>query len=283
MDTVGGTGRIVVLFNKIEHSEWELARGIGTSRIYCVYSDDNGVTWRGERDITPSVHRSQNADWRVQRPTLGHAIQLTGLATRGRLFYAGTMTQGDRSVFESQNYTFWSDDMGETWTIGGVIPRIGLNEASAVERENGDVMINSRGYRYRQSLGRRAITIGTFDADGQITFEETYLDEALVDPAVQASTIRYTRRGAGQSRNRILFSNPAHPRARRNMTVRLSYDEGRTWPVSKTIDSGPAAYSDLVIQDDMRIGLLYERGNQGGIHYVNFTLDWLSDGQDTLG
>ena len=66
------------------------------------------------------------------------------------------------------------------------------------------------------------------------------------------------------------------------MTVRLSYNEGKTWPVSKIIDPGPSAYSDLVIQNDMKIGLIYERGNQGGISYVNFTLDWLTDGQDAL-
>jgi hypothetical protein len=32
----------------------------------------------------------------------------------------------------------------------------------------------------------------------------------------------------------------------------------------------------------MRIGLLYERGNQGGIWYVSVSLDWLTDGQDAI-
>ncbi|MCK4977896.1 MAG: exo-alpha-sialidase, partial [Anaerolineales bacterium] len=67
-----------------------------------------------------------------------------------------------------------------------------------------------------------------------------------------------------------------------NLTVRLSYDEGKTWPVSKVIDPGPSAYSDLVIQDDMKVGVLYERGNQGGISYVNFPLEWLTDVNDKL-
>ena len=66
------------------------------------------------------------------------------------------------------------------------------------------------------------------------------------------------------------------------MTVRLSYNEGKTRPVSKAIDPGSAAYSDLVIQDDMRIGLLYEQRNQGGITFTSFTLDWLTDDQDLL-
>ena len=101
---------------------------------------------------------------------------------------------------------------------------------------------------------------------------------------MQASLLRYTwpdDPGAG-GRSRILFANPAHTHARVNMTVRLSYDEGDTWPVAKVIDPGPAAYSDLVVQADGGIGLLYERGNAGGIVYASFTLEWLTDGKDSL-
>jgi hypothetical protein len=28
----------------------------------------------------------------------------------------------------------------------------------------------------------------------------------------------------------------------------------------------------------MKVGLLYERGNQGGIAYTNFSLEWLESG-----
>jgi sialidase-1 len=105
-----------------------------------------------------------------------------------------------------------------------------------------------------------------------------------MSPAVQASIQRFTwpDESSTGGRNRILFSIPDHPRQRQNMTVRLSYDEGRWWPVAKTIDPGPSAYSDLVIQDDDHIGLLYERGNNGGIYDINFSLAWLTDGADTL-
>jgi len=193
-------------------------------------------------------------------------------------------TQGERSVFDSQNYVFWTDDLGRTWQIGGVLPCIGLNEAIAAELEGGGLLINSRAYRDQRPLGRRAITRAVWDAQGRLIFGETAPDDTLIDPAVQASLIRLTwadQEGSG-NRSRLLFSNPAHPRARRQMTVRLSYDDGQTWPVSRMVDPGPSAYSDLVIQADGRIGLLYERGNQGGIWYVNFTLDWLTRGQDRL-
>ncbi|MCA9905978.1 MAG: exo-alpha-sialidase, partial [Anaerolineae bacterium] len=96
--------------------------------------------------------------------------------------------------------------------------------------------------------------------------------------------VRYTWRHETQygGKSRIVFANPSHPRARKRMTVRLSADDGQSWAFAKVVDPGPAAYSDLVVQTDMQIGLLYERGNQGGIWYVSFTLDWLTDGQDTL-
>jgi sialidase-1 len=79
---------------------------------------------------------------------------------------------------------------------------------------------------------------------------------------------------------------PDHPRARINITVCLSYDEGRTWPIKKVIDPGPSAYSDLaispVIQNDRRNGPLYEQGNQGGSAFVGCTLEWLTGGQEAI-
>ena len=313
VDTVHGTGRMILVYNKSEYNEWQIAGGKGVCRCCCIYSDDNGVTWGEEIDLTPKVHRPYNpsykhvypdaarpenrdSDWRNQRSTLGHAIQLLGTltnpSTRGRLFFVGSFIPGDQGIFNAFNYVFWSDDLGKSWKIGGIndgkrwngISARGLNEASAVELENGDVMINSRNYIDRVPVGYRAVTHAAFDQQGNIQFQPTYHDQTLISPAVQASIIRYTRQDQPEfgSKSRILFSNPNHPKSRYNLTVRLSYDEGKTWPVSKVIDPGPSAYSDLVIQDDMKVGVLYERGNQGGISYVNFPLEWLTDVNDKL-
>jgi sialidase-1 len=291
VDEVRGTGRIVVVFRAASHSEWDIARGVGISRAMCVTSDDHSATWSAPRDITDQIHKpynpayaalcpaaalpeNQHEDWRIQIPSQGHAIQLRRkAATHGRLFFAGSLTRGERSIFESENYAFWSDDLGETWHIGGIIPRVGLNEAIAAELEDGGVLFNTRAYTDGKPDGRRAITRADFDESGAIHFHETVHDEALIDPAVQATLLRCIWRG----KSCLLFANPAHPRARVNLTVRLSYDEGRTWAYSKTIDSGPSAYSDLVMTRDGQIGLLYERGNTGGLHFVRFTLDWLTD------
>jgi hypothetical protein len=312
VDTLCGTGRIVLLFKKLECSEWQIAQGHGLMRTFSIFSDDDGESWHGERDITGQVHRpyqpayhalcpaaaqpeNRTHDWRIQVPTLGHAIQLRGAihspATRGRILHVGSRTRGSDGVFGGANYAFWSDDLGATWQIGPTIttradgsPATGLNEATAVELADGSIMVNSRNYRDGQPVRQRAVTTGVFAADGQLAFGPARHDDTLVEPAVQASILRYSWAGAaaGEGRSRILFANPAHPTARVNMTVRLSYDEGETWPIAKTIDPGPSAYSDLVVGSGGDIGLLYERGNAGGIVYAAFPLAWLTDGQDSL-
>ena len=73
------------------------------------------------------------------------------------------------------------------------------------------------------------------------------------------------------------------------MTVRLSYDEGRTWPVAKLIHAGGSAYSCLIVLPDKTIGLLYEKSasdyNNDADHtitFARFTLEWLTDGKDKI-
>jgi len=85
-------------------------------------------------------------------------------------------------------------------------------------------------------------------------------------------------------RSRLLFSNPAGTK-RERMTVRLSYDAGKTWPVSKLINGGPSAYSCLTVLPDGTIGCLYERGEKRyseRITFARFGLEWLTDGADRL-
>jgi sialidase-1 len=89
--------------------------------------------------------------------------------------------------------------------------------------------------------------------------------------------LRYTL-AAAHGRNRLLFSNPADRSQRVRLTVRLSYDEGKSWPVARVLHQGPAAYSSLVVLADGRIGCLYERGVKSPyetITFARFHLAWL--------
>jgi sialidase-1 len=78
-------------------------------------------------------------------------------------------------------------------------------------------------------------------------------------------------------KNRVLFSNPASPN-RERMTVRISYDECKSWNDGKVLYEGPSAYSDLCVTSDMAIGCLYERGKSKyyeTISFAQFDLEWL--------
>jgi sialidase-1 len=84
-------------------------------------------------------------------------------------------------------------------------------------------------------------------------WSEARLDDALIEPVCQAGLLHLPD-------DRVLFSNPASTR-REQMTVRLSADRCRTWSAGKLLHSGPAAYSDLALAADGRVGCLYERGD----------------------
>ncbi len=310
LDPANPQGRAIIIFNKTEFGEQFITGGSGVRRAYSIESVDHGRTWLNETDITAQVHKplkrgytavyadaaeryNHPEDWRMNFPATGHGIQLRGglrnnPATRGRLLYCAKLTRGEQSVRRGQSYVYWSDDHGRSWTIGGVSAVLGSSEAMAVELESGDIMVNFRNNTGPDGapVNYRGVMVHRFDAAGNMSMAREHRDDtALPDPIVQGSIHRYTWRDQAEfgGKSRILFSNPNSQSARENMTVRLSYDEGETWAIAKRIDSGPSAYGDLGVLDDMRIGLLYERGNSGGIVFARFSLDWLSDGRDSLG
>jgi sialidase-1 len=58
----------------------------------------------------------------------------------------------------------------------------------------------------------------------------------------------------------VVFSNPASATGRVNLTLRASFDDARTWPLSKVLWPGPSGYSDLAVLSNHAIACLYEGG-----------------------
>jgi len=107
-----------------------------------------------------------------------------------------------------------------------------------------------------------------------VTLDGTRHDPALIDPSCNAGITRYTRDG----KDIIIFTNAASSSRRENLTVKLSYDDGRTWPAARTIQAGPAAYSTVISLRDGNIGVLYERGEKDAaerITFARFNLEWV--------
>ena len=107
----------------------------------------------------------------------------------------------------------------------------------------------------------------------------------LVSPVSHAVWCRYSF-AEGDQKNRILFSNPASTKHRERMTVKLSYDEGQTWPVARLLYSGYSSYSDMAVTHDKTILCVYHNSkNHNGswptkLTLARFNLAWLTDAEE---
>ena len=268
------TGRIWLFFNwnPAEDDEAKILAGEGQRGVLASYSDDDGRSWSSPMDLTSSLKRK---DWTWYAIGPGHGIQLSS----GRLLYScnHAALSGDRGSGPYTSHIIYSDDGGASWHIGGSVGA-NTNECQVVELATGRLYLNMRSYH---GENRRAIA---HSDDGGLTWTEPQLDWALMEPVCHGSAARWTLEGV-QDRNRLLFANAASIQ-REKMTVRLSYDEGETWPVAKLLYLGPAAYPELAVAPNMMALCLYERGVAGPYEEIvlaRFSLDWLTDGQDTLG
>ena len=237
-----------------------------TRRVYVTHSTDDGRTWAKPTQITETTKKPH---WRWYATGPGVGIQLRS----GRLLVPCDTSIHDDGKHPYRSHVIYSDDHGKTWKLGGVLGEK-TNECQAVELADGAVLLNMRSYHGKN---RRAVATST---DGGVTWSKVRLDDALIEPVCQAGMIRYTH-PREYHKSRILFSNPAG-KQRENMTIRMSCDEGRTWPVAQTLYPGAAAYSCLTVLPDMTPGCLYEKDGYQKITFARFDLDWLTDGKDAL-
>jgi len=294
-----GNGAIIAIGNPCPIVDCEtgviwMAFNRKNKRVFLISSADDGRTWTAPREIDVDEAWAARGHY-ATGPGVG--IRLAMGEHKGRLIIPcdhrdGKDPKDDRdSEDRSQGYgshVLYSDDHGGTWRRVDV-PAPGGNECQVVELTDGSLMLNMRMQTHYQ--GCRAVSISR---DGGETWSPPVHDRNLPCSICQASFIRYSW-ASGGGKSRLLFSNPAssgdptatdrkkYKGARVNMTVRLSYDEGKTWPVAKQIHPGPSAYSCLAALPNGEIALLYERGEKQlyeTLRLARFSLDWLSDGQD---
>jgi sialidase-1 len=248
------SGRLWLFYirSKPERSTRTARPGTDDMQQLARWSDDHGKSWSEPIDLTEVARDMNDPNWRASVIGPGGPIQLRD----GRLIApVWKVTPG--AVF-----AVYSDDRGETWHRGEMVPgeEVG-NEAELVELADGRVLVDIRQtsgpHRYR-----------AVSPDGGKSWSKPRPGEA-VSP-VACAIERWTLESAGGKRNRIVWTGPKGPN-RANLVARISYDEGRTFPVERQISTGPAAYSDLTILPDKTVGVLWERGVERGYQYISFT------------
>ncbi|MFF7343628.1 exo-alpha-sialidase [Streptomyces antimycoticus] len=251
--------------DRIRRGEVSAADG---RRVWLTYSDDDGASWSGAREITASTKRPE---WRWYATTPGHALQLRYGAHAGRIVVAANHSlpptvPGDDGTEGRYNggHDLLSDDDGATWRIGYVDDNpdgyVNVNETTAAQLSDGRVYFNTR--TDATAPGNRA---DAHSGDGGATLDLPFRPQAgLVAPVVEGSVLHLGEPDA------LLFSGPADPAYRALMTVRTSHDGGVTWHPTHTVNGLPAAYSDLVRLDEATVGLLYETGDFSAYSTITF-------------
>ena len=237
-------------------------------RLFYTRSIDDGLTWSAPRELTEIL---KGFDYPRVRIATGpvHGIQMKN----GRLIAPVWVCDRERK-HKDENSTksryqagnIYSDDSGDTWQAGSLVPPDlnRLNECTVLERNDGSLIMNMRAH----NVGFRAVAASH---DNGMTWSTPILDKNLPCPTCQGSIIRLNDK-------EILFSNPAGG-GRKHLTLRLSPDEGKSWTHARTINKELAAYSDMAITKKGEILCLFENGKNKyheKISIVKVKRNWLT-------
>ncbi len=274
-------GTLFLFYNTGTAHEAEVRQGKAVREVWYKTSVDQGKTWSEPVNITlqtskPNAPATNAAytfkeDWRSYANTPGHAVQIQQGKKRGRILVAANHSAGppQEHFHDYSAHAFYTDDHGKTFQLSPTINFAGGNEAIAAETSDGSLLVN-----FRNQSGDPRYRIQAFTPDAGESWSEVKVMESLPDPVCQGSMISFTPK---KGRPVLIFSNANSQQKREKLTVRYSTDDGRSWSKGRELYAGPSAYSDLVVQKNNTLGVLYEKDSYARIVYAQFDYAWLTE------
>lgn len=238
------------------------------------YSNDDGASWSEAIDL-----EARNPGLRPAYGEFlagpGNGIQLTEGPHAGRLIFP-VYIYGK----PSSSLCIYSDDHGVTWSRSASCG-VGGGEVQMAETPGGGVIASMRDNGF-STTGRR--TFNRSD-DGGATWGSPYTSTpqqpAIPDPECQGNIYRLTTTNDSNA-SRLVHVNAASTSARVNLTIRVSYDEGATWPVSHQVYAAGSAYSAVSKLATGELGILFEKDPYGSLDFVRRSVHQVTGGADSL-
>ena len=245
--------------------------GVQGGRLYRRYSDDDGLSWSEKIDITEfSMPAFRNCI--AFGP--GHGICLQDGTIMVPLwlvpkFYESVVRAHGPAMVGS----FYSRDNGETWAIGDLLGSSlelqSPGEPTATTLSDGSVYLNTR-------CANRWRTKG-YSRNGYSDWIGFGPEKRLHDPGCFGSVASYNREGKPFT---LLFANCESKTERKNVVIKGSIDDGKTWTLRRVIDADRGGYVEINVDNQSgNIYVLYE--NRGGEtdHLAVFNYEWLEEGE----
>lgn len=215
-----------------------------TAQLVMAKSTDDGKTWSAPINVTGQV---KLPEWYFLLQGPGRGITTSD----GTLVFPIQFIDKTRIPNAGIMY---SKDRGETWKIHNYA-RTNTTEAQVAEVEPGVLMLNMRDNRG----GSRAVYTTT--DFGQTWKEHESSRTALIEPVCMASLISVKAKDNVLGKDLLIFSNPNSTSARKDMTIKISMDGGKTWSADHQLlldEDYNWGYSCLTMIDKETIGILYE-------------------------
>lgn len=244
-----------------------------TSQFMLVKSEDDGLTWSEEINITKQL---KDPKWHLLLEGPGKGITLKDGTLVFPVQYKDENEMPHSTIIGSK-------DHGKTWTIGTGVKE-NTTEAQVIECNDGSLMLNMRDNRNRtdasETNGRSVYT--SKDLGKTWVKHNTSRTNALQESTCMASIIKEDFIVDGKKQSLVLFSNPNTKKGRHHMSIKVSFDDGESWDTTKTLllDEGNGrGYSCMTKVDDHTIGILYE-GSQADMTFQLISIDNIVKGDN---
>ncbi|MES2884945.1 MAG: sialidase family protein [Pseudomonadota bacterium] len=267
-------GRLLLFYNGNIHSDVERLVVEGKSkdvrRAYLRYSDDGGLTYSPEQEITSA----RKPDWRWHAFGPSNGIQMVGGLAPNRLVIPGNYSDASK-IFHS--FLLLSDDNGETFYIGAISSKDSSGEISIAEFALGNIYASMRtghdAFTDQPAFpteGARWIGIST---DGGLSFSQEYRESAAPSGSVHGGATVLSENDRGLP---VLVLSAPPNKGRTNLTLHATED-GKTFFNRHQVTNGSSGYSNMLDLGRNLLGLFYEFTDENGKFHAKIVVYDVAD------